>query len=94
MGMIAACIATYRPLLRILKDGPKGRDSEGCKRHIGLEELFINGVRTTVHANGHNNASGEEILGNDIVRMVEITVEETHKIERPESCNFLATEPL
>jgi hypothetical protein len=94
MGMIAACVATYRPLLRILKAGPKGRDSEGYKRHLGLEDLFVNGVKTTIHANGHNNASGEEILGNDIVRMVEITVEETHKRERPESCTSEATSPL
>jgi len=85
MGMIAACVATYRPLLRILKDGSKDRDSEGFKRHIGLEELFMNGVTTTIHVGGLNNASGEGILGNDIVRMVEITVEETHKAERSES---------
>lgn len=81
-------MATYRPFLRIWKEGKQNRDHDGFQRHLGFEDIFPNGVKTTIHAGAPNNASGEEILGNDIIRMVEVTytIEEDQKMERPESC--------
>lgn len=90
--MITSCVATYTPLLQLLRRrgaSSDDREIDDFKRYMDLDEIFGNGVHTTIQGNAtlHNNASRENILGNDIHRLVEITVKESRMGESVWSCD-------
>ncbi|KAL3422855.1 integral membrane family protein [Phlyctema vagabunda] len=78
MAMITACIATYRPLLNMwrIRVG-KASWQGGYKETHGLDDIFVHGIKTTVEGSKIRSTSEEDILGANIVRTLEITVEET-----------------